>query len=170
MGHRERTCRECSERYTPTRFDQVHCRTCSDRLRDVHLIHDTLFSSPNQSVDRVAIATGLSIERIRDLAAEGALRAVPVGADMPTECVCPPGTERRGRDCVRPLACSPPMIANAAGTECVCPPGTERRGRDCVRPLACSPPTMIATTTPIISVVTTDRFITDQAFCAIATG
>ena len=104
MGHRERTCRECSERYTPTRFDQVHCRTCSDRLRDVHLIHDTLFSSPNQSVDRVAIATGLSIERIRDLAAEGALRAVPVGADMPTECVCPPGETGRCAYCRSKLA------------------------------------------------------------------
>jgi hypothetical protein len=104
MGHRERTCRECSERYTPTRFDQVHCRTCSERLRDVHLIHDTLFSSPNQSVDRVAIATGLSIERIRDLAAEGALRAVPVGADMPTECVCPPGETGRCAFCRSKLA------------------------------------------------------------------
>jgi hypothetical protein len=104
MGHRERTCRECSERYTPTRFDQVHCRTCSDRLRDVHLIHDTLFGSPNQSVDRVAIATGLSIERIRDLAAEGALRAVPVGADMPTECVCPPGETGRCAYCRSKLA------------------------------------------------------------------
>ena len=104
MGHRERTCRECSERYTPTRFDQVHCRTCSDRLRDVHLIHDTLFSSPNQSVDRVEIATGLSIERIRDLAAEGALRAVPVGADMPTECVCPPGETGRCAYCRSKLA------------------------------------------------------------------
>ena len=104
MGHRERTCRECSERYTPTRFDQVHCRTCSERLRDVHLIHDTLFSSPNQTVDRVAIATGLSIERIRDLAAEGALRAVPVGADMPTECVCPPGETGRCAYCRSKLA------------------------------------------------------------------
>src|SRR5256885_16859411 len=91
MGHRERTCRECAQRYAPTRFDQVHCGACSERLRDVHLIHDTLFSSPNQSVDRVAIATGLSIERIRDLAPEGALRAGPVGADMPPEGTCPPG-------------------------------------------------------------------------------
>jgi hypothetical protein len=104
MGHRERTCRECAERFSPTRFDQVHCRTCSDRLRDVHLIHDTLFSSPNQSVDRVAIATGLSIERIRDLAAEGALRAIPVGADMPTECVCPPGETGRCAYCRSKLA------------------------------------------------------------------
>ena len=104
MGHRERTCRECAERYTPTRFDQVHCGTCSERLRDVHLIHDTLFSSPNQSVDRVAIATGLSIDRIRDLAAEGALRAVPVGADMPTECVCPPGETGRCAFCRSKLA------------------------------------------------------------------
>ena len=70
MGHPERTCRECGQRFAPTRFDQVHCGTCSQRLRDVHLIHDTLFSSPHQSVDRVAISTGLSIERIRDLAAE----------------------------------------------------------------------------------------------------
>jgi hypothetical protein len=104
MGHRERTCRECAQRYTPTRYDQVHCATCSERLRDVHLIHDTLFSAPHQSVDRVAIATGLSIERIRDLAAEGALRAVPVGADMPTECVCPPGESGRCAYCRSKLA------------------------------------------------------------------
>jgi hypothetical protein len=104
MGHPERTCRECGQRYAPTRFDQVHCATCSQRLRDVHLIHDTLFSSPHQSVDRVAIATGLSIERIRDLAAEGALRAIPVGADMPTECVCPPGETGRCAFCRSKLA------------------------------------------------------------------
>ena len=104
MGHPERTCRECTQRFAPTRFDQVHCATCSERLRDVHLIHDTLFSSPHQSVDRVAIATGLSIERIRDLAAEGALRAIPVGADMPTECVCPPGETGRCAYCRSKLA------------------------------------------------------------------
>ena len=104
MGHPERTCRECGQRFAPTRFDQVHCGTCSQRLRDVHLIHDTLFSSPHQSVDRVAIATGLSIERIRDLAAEGALRAIPVGADMPTECVCPPGETGRCAYCRSKLA------------------------------------------------------------------
>ena len=104
MGHPERTCRECGQRFAPTRFDQVHCATCSQRLRDVHLIHDTLFSSPHQSVDRVAIATGLSIERIRDLAAEGALRAIPVGADMPTECVCPPGETGRCAYCRSKLA------------------------------------------------------------------
>ena len=104
MGHPERTCRECGQRFAPTRFDQVHCGTCSQRLRDVHLIHDTLFSSPHQSVDRVAISTGLSIERIRDLAAEGALRAIPVGADMPTECVCPPGETGRCAYCRSKLA------------------------------------------------------------------
>jgi hypothetical protein len=104
MGHPERSCRDCGQRFAPTRFDQVHCATCSQRLRDVHLIHDTLFSSPHQSVDRVAIATGLSIERIRDLAAEGALRAVPVGADMPTECVCPPGETGRCAFCRSKLA------------------------------------------------------------------
>jgi len=104
MGHPERTCRECTQRYVPTRFDQVHCGACSQRLRDVHLIHDTLFSSPHQSVDRVAIATGLSIERISDLAAEGALRAIPVGADMPTECVCPPGESGRCAYCRSKLA------------------------------------------------------------------
>jgi hypothetical protein len=74
------------------------------RLRDAHLIESALFSRPNQSVDRVAIATGLSVARIRELAAAGALAAVPVGADMPTECVCPPGEHGRCAHCRSRLA------------------------------------------------------------------
>ena len=91
MAPRERSCRHCGERFAPTRFDQAHCQACSLRLRDAHLIESALFSQPNQSVDRISIATGISIERIRELATEGSLSAIPVGADMPTECVCPPG-------------------------------------------------------------------------------
>jgi hypothetical protein len=73
-------------------------------LRDAHLVESALFSQPNQSVDRVAIATGLSVERIRELATAGALAAIPVGADMPTECVCPPGEYGRCAHCRSRLA------------------------------------------------------------------
>jgi hypothetical protein len=104
MAPRERSCRQCGERYAPTRFDQAHCQACSVRLRDAHLIESALFSQPNQSVDRISIATGLSIERIRELATEGSLAAIPVGADMPTECVCPPGEYGRCAHCRSRLA------------------------------------------------------------------
>jgi hypothetical protein len=74
------------------------------RLRDAHLIESALFSQPNQSVDRISIATGLSIERIRELATDGSLSAIPVGADMPTECICPPGVYGRCAHCRSRLA------------------------------------------------------------------
>ena len=104
MAPRERSCRHCGERFAPTRFDQAHCQACSLRLRDAHLIESALFSQPNQSVDRISIATGISIERIRELATEGSLSAIPVGADMPTECVCPPGVYGRCAHCRSRLA------------------------------------------------------------------
>ena len=75
------------------------------RLRDVHLIEDALFGSPNQSVDRISIATGLSASSgSATWPTEGALRAIPVGADMPTECVCPPGETGRCAYCRSRLA------------------------------------------------------------------
>lgn len=104
MAPRERSCRQCGDRYAPTRFDQAFCPACSVLLRDAHLVESALFSQPNQSVDRVAIATGLSVERIRELATAGALAAIPVGADMPTECVCPPGEYGRCAHCRSRLA------------------------------------------------------------------
>jgi hypothetical protein len=104
MAPRERSCRQCSGRFAPTRFDQAYCQDCSRRLRDAHLIEDAMFGSPHQSIDRIAISTGLSIERIRELATEGALAAIPVGADMPTECVCPPGVYGRCAHCRSQLA------------------------------------------------------------------
>ncbi len=104
MASRERSCRQCGGRFAPTRFDQAHCQACSVRLRDAHLVESALFSQPNQSVDRISIATGLSIERIRELAMAGSLSAIPVGADMPTECVCPPGESGRCAHCRSRLA------------------------------------------------------------------
>jgi hypothetical protein len=104
MAPRERSCRRCSERFAFTRFDQAFCQACSVLLRDAHLVESALFSSPNQSVDRIAIATGLSVERIRELATDGSLAAIPVGADMPTECICPPGETGRCAHCRSRLA------------------------------------------------------------------
>ena len=63
-----------------------------------------MFGAPHQSIDRISISTGLSIERIRELATTGALSAIPVGADMPTECVCPPGESGRCAHCRSRLA------------------------------------------------------------------
>ena len=73
-------------------------------MRDAHLIEDALFGAPHQSIDRISISTGLSAERIRELATSGALSAIPVDADMPTECVCPPGETGRCAYCRSRLA------------------------------------------------------------------
>ncbi len=104
MAPRDRSCRQCSDRFTPARFDQAFCPACSLRLRDAHLIEDAMFGQPHQSIDRISISTGLSIERIRELATSGALTAIPVGADMPTECICPPGESGRCAHCRSQLA------------------------------------------------------------------
>ena len=88
----------------PTRFDQAHCRRARCACATPISSRAPSFSQPNQSVDRISIATGISIERIRELATEGALSAIPVGADMPTECVCPPGVYGRCAHCRSRLA------------------------------------------------------------------
>ena len=95
MQTNTRACRECSERFSPLRYDQAYCRPCSDARRDIDLVEACLFSSPGRTVDWVSIATGVSSDRIRELAAEGKLRKLPAGADLPTECVCEP--EKPGR-------------------------------------------------------------------------
>jgi hypothetical protein len=52
---------------------------------------------------------------------------------------CPSGTVRKGQKCVRPIACRPPLVADAARVACVCPAGLLRRGQ------SCAPPTLRST-------------------------
>jgi von Willebrand factor type A domain/Domain of unknown function DUF11 len=54
--------------------------------------------------------------------------------------ICPPGTTRRGADCVQlpPVACVPPMVPGAVAGQCICPPGTRPVGNTCEGP---PPPT-----------------------------
>src|SRR4029077_18370234 len=48
------------------------------------------------------------------------------------QCICPPGTVLKGRECVRqPPVCPPTRVLNAAG-QCVCRRGTVLRGNRCV--------------------------------------
>jgi hypothetical protein len=104
MSARNRSCRSCGDRFTPVRFDQVNCRPCEGVRREADLIEGALFASPGQTVDRVAIVTGIAAERIRELASEGLLGRVPVGADMPQQCVCEPGAQGRCPYCRSQLA------------------------------------------------------------------
>ena len=83
-----RACRECGDRFPANRYDQAYCRTCGEARRDVDLVETCLASSPGQSVDWVSIATGVTADRIRELASDGQLERLPTGADLPTECVC----------------------------------------------------------------------------------
>ena len=57
-----------------------------------------------------------------------------------TACICPAGTERRGKECVRPIECAAPLLPNAAGTDCVCKSGLVLRGGKCVEPIVCRDP------------------------------
>jgi uncharacterized membrane protein YgcG len=56
-----------------------------------------------------------------------------------TACICPAGTQRRGKECVRPIECPAPQVANVDGV-CGCPPATVLRGKECVRPIVCHAP------------------------------
>ena len=127
MAPRERSCRHCGERFAPTRFDQAYCQACSLRLRDAHLIESALFARRTSPWIASRSRPGISIERIRELATEGSLSAIPVGADMPTECVCPPGDYGRCAHCRSRLALrfaeASYQAAKAAGgarTACAC--------------------------------------------------
>jgi hypothetical protein len=99
-----RGCRACGERFTVQRFDQTYCKECGAARRDVDLIEACLHSSPGQSVDWVAIATGVDADRIRSLASQGRLAAVPAGAELPGACQCEPGTTGRCGYCRAQLA------------------------------------------------------------------
>lgn len=55
-------------------------------------------------------------------------------------CGCPTGTVLRGKECVKPIVCRAPLIANTAGTECVCRAGLVLRGGKCVEPIVCKNP------------------------------
>ena len=85
------------------RFDQAHCPTCDAARRDVDLIDACLRSSPGQSVDWVALATGVPIDRVLELAAEGRLAAAPAGADVPRACTCDPASPARCGYCTLQL-------------------------------------------------------------------
>ncbi len=98
-----RACRTCSERFIPLRFDQAHCPPCDAARRDVDLIDACLRSSPGQNVDWVALATGVPIERVLELAAEGRLAAAPIGADVPRSCRCEPSSPGRCAYCTLQL-------------------------------------------------------------------
>jgi hypothetical protein len=98
-----RSCRTCSERFTPTRFDQAHCGPCDASRRDVDLIDSCLRSSPGQNVDWVSLATGVPVERVVELAAEGRLVAAPAGADVPRACTCDPASPGRCGYCQQQL-------------------------------------------------------------------
>jgi len=55
-----------------------------------------------------------------------------VGVPAEGECICPPGTVLRGKECVRrPPVCPPTRVLNADG-HCVCRRGTVPRGDRCV--------------------------------------
>ena len=61
-------------------------------------------------------------------------------------CICPPGTQAVGNQCVKPgeepaprsepepIICNPPAVPNRAGTACVCPPDTIPLGNRCIKP------------------------------------
>ena len=104
MPTRTRGCRACGERFAVQRFDQAYCRSCGEARRDIDLIEACLHSSPGQGVDWVAIATGVTADRIRELAAAGMLAAVPAGAEVPGACACEPGTTGRCGYCRSQLA------------------------------------------------------------------
>jgi hypothetical protein len=59
----------------------------------------------------------------------------PLVANVDGVCVCSPGTVLRGKECVRPVICRPPMIPNAADTACVCPADAVLTGGKCMRPM-----------------------------------
>ena len=52
-------------------------------------------SSPGQTIDWVALATGVSVDRILELLEEGVLVAVLPGADVPRSCTCEGSTHGR---------------------------------------------------------------------------
>lgn len=67
-------------------------------------------------------------------------------------CVCPPGTELKGRECVKVEVCPPPMVPGAVPGQCVCPQGYKLQGKECIRivsimPHSCKPP-MVPGSTP----------------------
>ena len=55
------------------------------------------------------------------------------------QCICPPGTARRGKDCVPPIICPPPSVLGPTD-QCICPRGTVLLADACVKAPICQPP------------------------------
>lgn len=67
-------------------------------------------------------------------------------------CVCPAGTELKGRECVKTNVCPAPMVQGPAPGQCVCPQGYAMEDHKCIRvismpPNTCKPP-MVPGPTP----------------------
>jgi hypothetical protein len=59
---------------------------------------------------------------------------------VPGQCICPPGTMLRGRECVKVTTCQPPMVPGPVAGQCICGPGYVQRGNECVKTIVCRPP------------------------------
>jgi hypothetical protein len=142
MPSRARPCRECREPFAPLTIDQLECRDCGRRGRDVRLITRCQLTSPRQTVEQVALATGIPIARIHELARSGRLSAVPVGAARPaaddsrpaeegSECRCAPGANGRCGFCRARLATRLAEATHAAKLDAkVAPRGMHNRPSD----------------------------------------
>jgi hypothetical protein len=91
MGWNPRLCRSCGNRFDPTRLEDRLCRPCTARAGDLPIVVEYLRTHLDDSLTRVACATGVAEDVICRYAREGLLPHVPSGAEGEPTCSCPPG-------------------------------------------------------------------------------
>src|SRR3954447_21081599 len=91
MGWNLRLCTTCGGRFAPVRLEYRLCRGCASAAGDLPVVIEYRERHVDANLTRVAVATGVSEETIREWAREGRLPRVPGGAEPAGRCLCPPG-------------------------------------------------------------------------------
>jgi hypothetical protein len=99
-----RICRVCQQRFVPALEEQSRCNGCRGPSRDVEVVDGYMRRASGEAIGRIAIATGVSEEVIRQLVIDGRLASTPVDHTPPQKCTCPPGESGRCPACRTRLA------------------------------------------------------------------
>jgi hypothetical protein len=109
MSWNLRLCTTCGGRFAPVRLEDRLCRGCASAAGDLPVVIEYLERHVDANLTRVAVATGVSEEAIREFARDGRLPRIPEGAEPERRCLCPPG-----RTAACP-ACRAELAAKIAG-------------------------------------------------------
>jgi hypothetical protein len=105
MSWNARTCRGCGLRFEPKRLDARVCHSCESVSGELERLIEYMRSHREEHITRVAAATGVGEDLIRDWARQNRLPHMPPGSEPePEGCTCDPAGKGRCPSCRAVLA------------------------------------------------------------------